>query len=169
MRFALDFCFEFGHSEQEVSVSERSKQIAQQFQAAKRIQATRDELDLRCAGRLDEGFKKLCEELQKGFQSQCDELNQESAVENILGCDFSGDEWGITRSDSGAVLSVKLDAGSRKVVLECDRPAKFRYELGVKPTPQNYYFADGKGKGVPDRGIVVDKALRALLGLDWKA
>ena len=152
-------------------MSERSERIAQGFQRVKEDQAVRDALDLKQSDALDEGFKRLREELQQNFESQCNELNQEPQIGNILECGLSDDEWKITRNDTGAILSIKFDSVLRTVKLNCDRPTKFKYTIQVKPAASSWMYTDAKGTslGQDAAGSTADKALRALLGLDWKA
>lgn len=163
VKFELHFRFE---SERR-NMSERSKQLAKEFAHNKDQQAISDELRLHDNKILDKGFIRMRTDLTRELERQCEELNHEPEIGNILAFSLSDEEGKITRKDTGSTLAVEWDSVRHAVTLNCDKPAKFRYTVEVKPTTngQGFWYANRKGVAIPHVSVVADEALCALLGI----
>jgi hypothetical protein len=149
-------------------MSNYSKELAGKFHGAKQKQVMAELKSPKPERILDEGFFRLKCELLQHLKMQCEELNQEPQIGNILVCDLTHNAPQITRTDTGAVLSVKIDAAGRTVAFQCDKPVKFEYVLRVKPTISgggSWYEGNGASIG-NSLDAVAQKAVSALLGIE---
>jgi hypothetical protein len=149
-------------------MSDSSKKIADQFEAAKGQASIQDAVNLEEKKVLDEGFRRMQAELQESFLAHCEELNQEPKIGNILNCGIEGDNLKVTRTDTGDVLSVSFDTVLHKATFKCDRPIKFRDYIEVKPTTnKSAWWFTNKAGGLGAQGppFMALKALKSLLGI----
>ena len=82
--------------------------------------------------------------VKEHLEKQCQELNHAPQIENISVPNLGDDPIGITRKDSGAFLSVKLDANRHKVTFRSGEPLRFKYVVEVKPkfNGRDWWYAD---------------------------
>jgi hypothetical protein len=110
-------------------------------------------------------------ELKEHLEKQCEELNHEPQIENILVPHLRDEPIWITRKDSGAFLSIKFAANLHKVSFMCDKPARFKYVVEVKPrfNGRNWWYADKNGSSIGGHlESVAQEVLGALLEIDSK-
>ncbi|MGB6874705.1 MAG: hypothetical protein WBD87_01595 [Candidatus Acidiferrales bacterium] len=168
----LDLHVRFRFSLREKGMSQRSQRLAECAKRFLKNQPVADAASLNRKQFLDEGFRRLSEDVRAEFEKQTDELNHEPACGNVLICRFSDGQPGIFHKDRPELsLSVKFDAPLRLITIECETPVKFKYFIGVKLNGDetSWYYTAGEKKTdlAPCRNQVdwiVDKALNALFG-----
>ena len=99
-------------------MSEQSKRLAAQFEYAKNKREIHDASGLQRDQLLDQAFVSMRLELKEHLEKQCAELNHEPQIENILVPNLGDEPLGITRKDSGALLSVEFDPHSSQSYLQ---------------------------------------------------
>src|ERR1700692_1356649 len=99
-------------------MSEQSKRLAAQFELSKDKRQKNDASGLQRERVLDEAFVSMRVELKEHLEKQCAELNHEPQIENMLVANLSDEPIGITRKDSGALLSVEFDPHSSQSYLQ---------------------------------------------------
>ena len=106
-------------------------------------------------------------ELEAAAKALCEDLNHEPQVGNILSCKSEDGKFTITRSDTGAVLSVKYDEFLYKATAKCDAPAKFKYVIQVKTSGNGWWYADEDDTAIAETSIpwVANIVVSALLGI----
>jgi hypothetical protein len=147
-------------------MSEQSKRLAAQFQHSKDKRQINDASGRQREQLLDEAFVSMRVELKEHLEKQCAELNHEPQIENMLVPNLVDDPIGITRKDSGAILSIQYDANLHKVTFNCGVPPRFKYVVEIKPkfNGRNWWYADKNGSNI--RGhleYVAQEVLGALL------
>ena len=150
-------------------MSEQSKRLAAQFEHSKSKLLINDATALQREQLLNEAFVRMRAELKEHLEKQCAELNHEPQIEDLLVPNLGDDPIGITRSDSGAFLSIKFDAILHKAIFKCDEPAQFKYVVEVKPkfNGRNWWYADKNGSSIEGHlEYVAQKVLSALLEID---
>jgi len=152
-------------------VSQKSREIAQSFQRNKERLAATTQTRLAEKQVLDEGFRRLRDDLEKSIPPFCDELNGEPEIGNILECGIVGDKLTITHQDTGDSLAIKFDAALHKVTFSCDKPVKYREPVEVRVVNvTGWWFAtkDGSSAGSGDDSVfwLAEKAVRIFLGAD---
>ena len=151
-------------------MSERSLRLAKGFEQSKERQAVADAAGLQRNKVLDEGFSRMRTELKNSLKRLCDELTHEPEIGELLVCKFSDEKAEITRTDTGSVLTVNFDPFHHSAILICDKRAKFRYVIEVKPTTNDssWWYADVDGSSIRiSLDWVAEKSLSALLGVDF--
>jgi hypothetical protein len=149
-------------------MSERSARLAKGFEQSKERQAVTDAAGLQREKVLDEGFSRMRTELKDSLKKLCDELTQEPEIGDLLVCKLSDEKTDIMRTDIGSVLTIKFDPFRRSAVFNCDKPAKFRFVIEVKPTTSDSssWYADVDGRSIRiSLDWVAEKSLSALLGV----
>ena len=150
-------------------MSEQSKRIVAQFEHSKSKQPITDATAIQRKQFLNEAFVRMRAELKEHLEQQRVELNHKPQIENILVPNLCDDPIGITRRDSGALLSIKFDSILHKVTFKCDEPARFKYTVEVKPkfNGRDWWYADKNGNSIGGHlEYVAQKVLSALLEID---
>lgn len=143
-----EFTIRFNFDWERIRVSEKSKRTASIFGAQKEEQLKRYQFALLKNEKLKAGFEALKAELIKEFEDQVDELNREPEVGNILVCNWSADNTGVSRSDTGALLQVFFDASQHNITMKCDTPVKFTYKIQVEVAADasSWFFLGREGR-----------------------
>jgi hypothetical protein len=149
------------------TVSDDSKRIAGLFQHHTTQKVIKDATDLEHKRFQAEGLRRMRSELEAAAKVLCEDLNHEPQVGNILSCKSEDEEFKITRSDTGAVLSVKYDEFLYKATAKCDTPAKFKYVIQVKTSGNGWWYADKDDTAIAESSIpwIANIAVSALLGI----
>jgi hypothetical protein len=148
-----------------------TKKIAAAFGEAKQQQHVKYAHDLMELNALDEGFKRLRQDIDSSLREQADALNHEPEVGSILNVVVDGEETLVVRSDLQTKLTVKYDQGHHAAHLTVSKPYKFDYTIEVVPSGTGWWLEyserSKKHGGVPNQDVnwFVDRALCALLGV----
>ncbi|MGP0019210.1 MAG: hypothetical protein ACLPHP_11620 [Candidatus Sulfotelmatobacter sp.] len=151
-------------------MSQQSKILAQQFEAAKEQKANLSAIEMQKKQGLDEGFNRLRKSLMEITAGRCSEVNAEAPTADLLVCTETDNGYKITRKDSGATLTLVFDAALRTATFKISESKQFKSVVKVSEGAAlgSWYYTDGAGNSMgvfPDlcADVAVQNALHTFL------